>query len=227
MSSAVLVHVNGWQRSFQASMKRRMAAVRSVTEAKLPRRMAWRVMMPKKASTRFSQLPDVGVKCSVTRGLRASQLTTAGVFVGAVVVAHDVQLAARVGLGDLLEELEELAVAVVLVAGVGDLAGGDLQRGEQRGGAVTDVVVGAPCRQTGADRQHRGGAVGRLDLGLLVHAQHHRRLRRVQRCRRHKERRLRAAWSLDDASAAERELNSIARSLARSGPALRPASRRG
>jgi hypothetical protein len=34
--------------------------------------MAWRVIA-KKASTRFSQLADVGVKCSVTRGLRSSQ----------------------------------------------------------------------------------------------------------------------------------------------------------
>jgi predicted DNA-binding transcriptional regulator AlpA len=53
--SAVLVQTNGWQRSFQPSMKARMAAVRSRTEVKVPRRMAWRVMMPKKISTRFSQ----------------------------------------------------------------------------------------------------------------------------------------------------------------------------
>ena len=33
-------------------------------------------------------------------------------------------------------------MAVTLEAGVGDLAGRDLERGEQRGGAVTDVVVG-------------------------------------------------------------------------------------
>ena len=51
---------------------------------------------------------------------------------------------ARVGLRDLLEEPQELLVPVPGVAGVGDLAGGDLQRGEQRGGAVPDVVVGAP-----------------------------------------------------------------------------------
>jgi hypothetical protein len=48
------------------------------TEPKLPRRMAWRVMIPKKISTMFSQDPDVGVKCSVIRGLRASQALTAG-----------------------------------------------------------------------------------------------------------------------------------------------------
>jgi hypothetical protein len=34
---------------------------------KVPRRIAWRVMMPKKTSTRFIHDPEVGVKCSVIR----------------------------------------------------------------------------------------------------------------------------------------------------------------
>ena len=43
-----------------------------------------------------------------------------------------------------LRKSEEFAVAVPLVAGVrGDLSGGDLQRGEQGGGAVSLVIVGA------------------------------------------------------------------------------------
>jgi hypothetical protein len=46
-----LVQVKGWQRSFQPSMKVSMAAMRSVTEVKLPRRMAWRVMIEKKISS--------------------------------------------------------------------------------------------------------------------------------------------------------------------------------
>lgn len=58
--SAVLVQVKGWQRLFQLLMNWRMAAIRSGTEVKVPRRMAWRVMMPKKISTMFSQDPDVG-----------------------------------------------------------------------------------------------------------------------------------------------------------------------
>ena len=77
-SSAVLVQVKGWQRSFQPSMKVPIAAMRSLTEVKVPRRMAWRVMMPKKISTMFSQDPDVGVKCSVIRGFLASQAWTSG-----------------------------------------------------------------------------------------------------------------------------------------------------
>ena len=40
--------------------------------------------------------------------------------------------------------------------------------------------MGAPGRGSGQDRQGRGGAVQRLDLGLLIHAQHQRPLRRVQ-----------------------------------------------
>ena len=65
----------------------------------------------------------------------------------------------------------------------------------------------------------------------------------IQRCRRHKERnvldhlpdaerplvqhRLRAAWALDDASAAEREVESIARSLAKKRPGAAASLREG
>jgi hypothetical protein len=50
VTGRVLVQVKGWQRSFQPSMKASMAAMRSLTEVKLPRRIAYRVMMPKKIS---------------------------------------------------------------------------------------------------------------------------------------------------------------------------------
>ena len=49
--SAVLVQTNGWLRSFHASMKMSIAAVRSLTEVNVPRRMACRVMIPKKISS--------------------------------------------------------------------------------------------------------------------------------------------------------------------------------
>src|SRR4051812_27526492 len=64
-------------------------------------------------------------------------------FVGGVVVHHQVQLPVGVGAGDVFEEGEELLVPVTVLAHSGDLAGGDLQRREQGGGAVPDVVVGA------------------------------------------------------------------------------------
>jgi len=73
-----LVQVKGWQRSFQPSMKASIAVMRSWTEVKLPRRMACRVMMPKKTSAMFSQDPDVGVKCRVIRGFFASLARASG-----------------------------------------------------------------------------------------------------------------------------------------------------
>ena len=42
--------MKGWQRSFQPSMKAPMAAMRSLTEVKVPRRMACRVMIEKISS---------------------------------------------------------------------------------------------------------------------------------------------------------------------------------
>ncbi len=95
-----------------------------------------------------------------------------GVLVGGVVVADDVQLPAGVGPGDELEEVQELGVGMPVVAPVSDLAGGDLKGGEQARGAVALVVVGLFRWQSRAQRQDRGGAVQRLDLGLLIHTHH-------------------------------------------------------
>ena len=61
-----------------------------------------------------------------------------------------------------------------VVAGVGHFPGRDLQRREQAGGAVADVVVGGLLRQPGPHRQHRRGAVQRLHLRFLVDADHDR-----------------------------------------------------
>ena len=73
------------------------------------------------------------------------------------------------GFGDRLQERQELVVGVTRIAGIrGDLAGGDLQRGEQAGGAVADVVVGLLLGNALAQRQDRLGPVQGLDLALLV-----------------------------------------------------------
>ena len=69
---------------------------------------------------------------------------------------------------------------VLGVAGAGDLAGGGLQRGEQRGGAVPDVIVAALFRDAGPHGQHRRLAFQRLRLGLFIDAQHHGLVRRVE-----------------------------------------------
>jgi hypothetical protein len=76
--SAVLVQVKGWARSFQPSMKARILVLRSRTEPKVPRWMAWRSMRENQTSTRFIQEAWVGVKCTITRGLAASHWRTLG-----------------------------------------------------------------------------------------------------------------------------------------------------
>ena len=47
-----------------------------------------------------------------------------------------------IALGDVLEEVQELLLPVPRVAGVGDLSGRDFERGEQRGDAMSHLVVG-------------------------------------------------------------------------------------
>src|ERR1035441_4417702 len=95
-----------------------------------------------------------------------------GGFVGGVVVADQVQVQAggspRV---DGLEELQELLLPVPAVVRGDDLPGGDVQGGEQAGRAIADIVVAAPRRGGGQDRQAGGRAVNRLNLRLLIHAQ--------------------------------------------------------
>ena len=81
---------------------------------------------------------------------------------------------------DRVEEAAEFDRAVALVAAADDPAGGDVQRGEQRGGAVTRVVVGAPLDLAGPHRQQRLGAVQRLDLRFLIDAQHQCMVGRVE-----------------------------------------------
>src|SRR6476620_999613 len=180
ISSAVLVQLNGWQSVFQLSMNLVIALMRSVTELNAPRRIACRVMMPKKISTMLSQDPEVGVKCMVTRGFCASQALTLVCLLRGVVVDHQVQLDPWIGLRDLLEEPQELIRAVSRQAGLGDLPGGHLQGGEQGGGAVPHVVMGPLLRQVRSHRQDRRGPVQRLDLAFFVDREHHGLLRRVK-----------------------------------------------
>ena len=66
------------------------------------------------------------------------------------------------------------------VAVADHLAGGDIESGKQRRRAVANVVVAAPLRLAGAHRKQRLGAIERLDLALLVDAQHHGMLGRAQ-----------------------------------------------
>lgn len=93
-------------------------------------------------------------------------------LVGGIVVHDelDVEIDGHVGL-DLVEDLAELAGAMLRVATAEDGAGGDVEGGKQGGRAMPRVVVAAALDLTGQHRQQGLGAVECLDLGLLSSTQ--------------------------------------------------------
>ena len=96
-------------------------------------------------------------------------------FVSAVVVEDQVHVQFRSDVPfDGVEEVAELAGAMPLLGLADDLAGPGVERGEEAGGAVALVVVGAPLDLAGSHRQQRRGAIERLDLALLVHTEYER-----------------------------------------------------
>jgi hypothetical protein len=152
--SASLVQTNGWQRSFQPSMNRVIASISSRTELKVPQQIAWRVMIPKKISTMFSHEPRCWGEMQRDSRVPRQPRIDRRVFVGGVVVADQVERDSRVGLRYLLEEPEELLMAMPRQAGLLDPAGSDLQRGEQRRGAITEPLPSPAGSNTG--QRHRG-----------------------------------------------------------------------
>lgn len=72
---------------------------------------------------------------------------------------------------DLLEEIEKLGRSMALVAFADNGAGGDIERGEQRGRPVPDIGGGTSLGHAGHHRQDGLLAVERLDLRLLIDAQ--------------------------------------------------------
>lgn len=81
---------------------------------------------------------------------------------------------------DVAQELQELLVAMPALALGEDLALSDVQRREQRGRPVSDVVVRDPLDIAQPEREDRLRAIEGLDLTLLVDAQHDRVIRRVE-----------------------------------------------
>src|SRR5664280_1758852 len=77
-------------------------------------------------------------------------------------------------------ELQELLVAVLVHAGTDDSPIDCVQSSEKCRGAVPLVVAGGCAGSAPGHRQRSLGVVQGLDGGLLVHAQHHRLLGRVQ-----------------------------------------------
>jgi hypothetical protein len=107
--------------------------------------------------------------------------TDFGVLLGAIVV-HDqvhVQILGN-GFLDLAQEAQEFLVPMPGLALGDHLAGGHIQGREQGGGAVAVVVVGHALHRAQSHGQQRLGAVQGLDLCLLVDAEHHRLIGRIQ-----------------------------------------------
>ena len=69
---------------------------------------------------------------------------------------------------------------VALQAAADDFAGGHIERGKQRGGAVSLVIVRQRAGAALLERQSRLRTVERLDLALLVDAQDQGFVRRVE-----------------------------------------------
>jgi hypothetical protein len=99
---------------------------------------------------------------------------------GPIVVADQMKFSSGIAARQRIKEFDELLVAMAPIATSVHLATGDLQRGEQTGGAVTLIVVGHLRREAGPQRQQRGGAIKRLNLRFFVHAQHQRAFARVE-----------------------------------------------
>jgi len=78
------------------------------------------------------------------------------------------------------EEPEIFLMAMAMLAASEDGAGGDIEGGEERRGAMADIVVGKPFDIAKPHRQHRLSAVQGLDLALLVHAQDHGFIGRIE-----------------------------------------------
>src|ERR1700686_4957396 len=92
-----------------------------------------------------------------------------GGLVGCVVIDDQMHVKiSRHGGLDLVEELAELDGAVAPVAFSDHSAGGNVEGGKQRGGAVTLVVVAAPRRLGRAHRQAWVGPGRRPGLGILT-----------------------------------------------------------
>ncbi len=102
-------------------------------------------------------------------------------LVGGVVVQHQMDgKIGRNGAIDLLQEFAELDDAMAWPALADHRSRGDVQGREKAGGAVAFVIVGAALGLPGQHREDRLAAAQRLNLALLIHAQHQGMMRRIQ-----------------------------------------------
>ena len=96
------------------------------------------------------------------------------VFVGGVII--DNQMHVEVGgyvSVNVPEKGQEFLMPVTALTAAQDGAGGHVQRGKQRSGPVSDVVVRHPLDVAQSQRQQRLCPFQGLDLGLLIDTQDH------------------------------------------------------
>ena len=104
-----------------------------------------------------------------------------GMLVGGIVVKDEMDVEIRGGfLVDQVQEGKPVLMAMPLPAFGNHPPRGHVQGGKQRGGAVADIVMGEAFDIAQVQGEFRLGAVQRLDLGFLIHAQHYRMVGRIQ-----------------------------------------------
>jgi hypothetical protein len=81
---------------------------------------------------------------------------------------------------DRIQEAPKLDGAMARRAPRDHFPAGNIEGGEERGGPVSLVIMGAALGLARAQRQERRGAVERLDLRLLVDAQDERAVGRLE-----------------------------------------------
>jgi hypothetical protein len=107
--------------------------------------------------------------------------TDLDVLLGAVFVDHQVEVQdLGDGLLDLAQDTQKFLVAMPWLALCDHLAGGHVQGREQGCGAVTDLVVGEALGGPQTHGQQRLSPVQSLNLRLLIDAEDHRLVERVE-----------------------------------------------
>jgi hypothetical protein len=102
-------------------------------------------------------------------------------LMGAIVIDHQMDGEIRRDMGvDVFEKIEILLMAMAFFAVVEDFSGSDVESGKERGRAVADIVVGHAFDIAQAHRENGLGTIQRLNLALLVDAQDHGVLGRME-----------------------------------------------
>src|SRR5277367_3589761 len=152
-------------------MKASMWALSSATELNDAPASDLPVRMENQISTWLSQEACVGVKWKWTFRWRLSHWSRLGLWV--LRLSRMTDVAARVLREEAVHEVEELDAAPAVVVAAAHLAGGDIEGGEERGCAMSRVVVALPGQRPPVGQlQIALRAFERLDRRLLVDRQH-------------------------------------------------------